>query len=84
MARRPLNKRQRKLLLLQPVTSAMMVLLFGFYYFLVCLHLRFNIREIKTKEDKRMARMKWMFRLTMECDAICISELRMDRATFNI
>ncbi|GJX04185.1 ALP1-like protein [Tanacetum coccineum] len=31
-----------------------------------------------------MERMRWMFRLTMECDAICISELRMYRATFNV
>ncbi|GKE87160.1 ALP1-like protein, partial [Tanacetum coccineum] len=30
-----------------------------------------------------MEQMKLMFRLTMECDAICISELRMDRDTFN-
>ncbi|KAJ9538574.1 hypothetical protein OSB04_031307 [Centaurea solstitialis] len=31
-----------------------------------------------------MDRMTWMFRLTMESDAVCISELRMDRETFRV
>ncbi|KAL6507872.1 hypothetical protein OROGR_024067 [Orobanche gracilis] len=28
--------------------------------------------------------MRWVFRVSMECDSACISELRMDRATFRV
>ncbi|KAG6481470.1 hypothetical protein ZIOFF_058074 [Zingiber officinale] len=87
MARLPITEQRRKLkklLLLQQTTNNMLVLLFALYYVLICSYLRDNVRHIKTKEEKRVNRMRWMCRLTMDCDSACISQLRMDRATFRI
>lgn len=87
MARPPINKRQhklRKLLLVQQMATTMLVLLLSFYYFFICTYFRAKICNFKTKEEKMMARKNWIFRLTMESDAVCISELRMDRATFRV
>ncbi|XP_042464515.1 uncharacterized protein LOC122047362 [Zingiber officinale] len=87
MARLPITEQQRKLkklLLLQQTTNNMLVLLFALYYVLICSYLRDNVRHIKTKEEKRVNRMRWMCRLTMDCDSACISQLLMDRATFRI
>ena len=87
MARPPINERQRKLrqlLLIQQIATTMLIWIFYFNYFVNFLYLRPKLREIKTKEEKRMERMKWIFKLTMENDVICISELRMDIATFKV
>ncbi|XP_071730033.1 protein ALP1-like [Rutidosis leptorrhynchoides] len=87
MARPPIKKRQHsltKLVLLQQITTTMLVLICAFYYFIICLSYRFTIRDIMTKEEKRNKRIKWMFELTMASDAVCISELRMNRATFQV
>ncbi|KAG6489494.1 hypothetical protein ZIOFF_050765 [Zingiber officinale] len=87
MARPPIIEQWRKLkklLLLQQTTNNMLILLFALYYVLICSYLRDNVRHIKTKEEKRINRMRWMCRLTMDCDSACISQLRMDRATFRI
>ncbi|KAL8459951.1 hypothetical protein ACS0TY_031742 [Phlomoides rotata] len=87
MARPPINKSRRKLkrfLLLQQTTNNMLVFLFAMYYVVISFYLRNKIREIKTKEEKMIDRMKWMCKLTLDSDAACISELRMDRATFRI
>ncbi|KAL8499414.1 hypothetical protein ACS0TY_022403 [Phlomoides rotata] len=62
----------------------MLVFLFAMYYVVISFYLRNKIREIKTKEEKMIDRMKWMCKLTLDSDAACISELRMDRATFRI
>ncbi|KAG6492126.1 hypothetical protein ZIOFF_047076 [Zingiber officinale] len=87
MAHPPITEQRRKLkklLLLQQTTNNMLVLLFALYYVLICSYLRDNVRHIKTKEEKRVNRMRWMCRLTMDCDSTCISQLRMNRATFRI
>ncbi|KAJ9556271.1 hypothetical protein OSB04_010885 [Centaurea solstitialis] len=87
MARSPVNKRDcklRKLLLCQQTTNNMLLFILANFYVVICSYIRLQIREIKTKDEKIMDRMKWMFRLTMESDAVCISELRMDRSTFRV
>lgn len=87
MARLPIVEQRRKMkqfLLLQQTTNNMLVFLFATYYVVVCLYLRDKVREIKTKEEKMMDRMRWIFKITMDCDAACISELRMDKATFRM
>ncbi|KAJ9556263.1 hypothetical protein OSB04_010877 [Centaurea solstitialis] len=60
----------------------MLLLVLAAYYAIMCSYIRYKIREIKTKDEKIIDQMKWMFRLTMESDNVFISEFRMDRATF--
>ncbi|KAL6552673.1 hypothetical protein OROHE_008037 [Orobanche hederae] len=87
MARSPLVEQRRKLkklVLLQQSTNNMMIFLFGLYYVAISFYLKDKLQYFKTKEEKRIDRMRWMFRVSMECDSACISELRMDRATFRV
>ena len=38
----------------------------------------------KSKEQKILERTNWLIRLTRESDSVCISQLRMDRRTFDL
>ncbi|XP_074570396.1 uncharacterized protein LOC141827000 [Curcuma longa] len=86
MARPPINYRRRKLMwTLWNMNAMLMVcLVVVLYQIAIFAYRRSRIRQIKSREDKSIARVKWMFSLTKESDEISVSELRMDRRTFKI
>ncbi|KAG6506396.1 hypothetical protein ZIOFF_031719 [Zingiber officinale] len=86
MARPPFNSRSQNLMCTLWVTHIilMAVMVLIFYQHSYRIYRRTKICRIKNKEEKRIKRMQWIFSLTKESGAFCISELRMDRRTFEI
>ncbi|KAH6826541.1 hypothetical protein C2S53_017312 [Perilla frutescens var. hirtella] len=86
MARSPFNYRRRRLLCTMWTMYGMLTvcLVLILYQIVILANKRSRSRQIKSKEEKQIDRMKWVFTLTKKSDAICISELRMDRRTFAI
>ncbi|XP_042453279.1 protein ALP1-like [Zingiber officinale] len=86
MTRPPFNSRSQNLMCTLWVTHIilMAVMVLIFYQHSYRIYRRTKICRIKNKEEKRIKRMQWIFSLTKESDAFCISELRMDRRTFEI
>ncbi|KAL3532968.1 hypothetical protein ACH5RR_006489 [Cinchona calisaya] len=48
------------------------------------MYFKYRKHRILSKEEKRVERIQYLFRLVSENDAACISQLRMDRRTFTM
>lgn len=85
MARLPIANRRRRRRINSIFCTMVMVLITLFMNWLSILMMYSNYRKrILTKEEKRVERMQYLFRLIRESDSACVSQLRMDRRTFSI
>ncbi|PWA61551.1 protein ALP1 [Artemisia annua] len=87
MARNPIISRQKKRAkTIQILTSLVSVFSMVFVTWFRLSLLRVSIMRPlkKSKEQKILERTNWLFRLTRESASVCISQLHMDRRTFDL
>ncbi|KAL3533009.1 hypothetical protein ACH5RR_006530 [Cinchona calisaya] len=87
MARLPITNRRRRQRQINSILCAMymvLITLFVYWQHVVMMYFKYRKHRILSKEEKRVERIQYLFRLVSENHAACISQLRMDRRTFTM
>lgn len=79
------RRRIRMIIIMYAMTMAMsMIKLMMLWYYFLTLYKTSKQRSLRNAKEKSMTRMKYICSLIGESDGHCMSELRMNRRTFDI